>query len=665
MLDLVLVIVAGLAGAVVARMLNQPLILGYILAGVLVGPHTGGTTVDIANVEKLADIGVALLLFSLGLEFSKKDIRSISGLAVYGTLIQVGLTVTCGYFIGQYVGWGLHSSLWFGLAIASSSTAVIMKTLVSRGNMNTLSGKLMMGMSIVQDVTLIPLMILLLQFGKEGEFSWASAAMPIGMAVAFVAVMHIFGAMVAPLLLRWIARWNSRELFSLCIVAIGLGVGGISYWMGLSFAFGAFVAGLVLSDSDYGHSALSELVPVRDIFGLLFFVSIGMLLDVRFLYDHLGMVLFLFAAATFSRGLILSAMSWLFGYRRVIPIAMFFGMLAISEIAFVLIRMGLEEGVISGEVYSLILNTVVVSMVVGPIASGLTTPVYDFIKRHSRLDGKVRNMSLPEDSLSKHIIVVGDNGASRDIGIVLNRLSLPYVIIESNHKVYRQLKHLNLNVIYGDPASETILTGAGISRCRVLLLMMKDEQTRDSIIRHVRHIPSVQIIVQAETIEEMVHLRDKDEVDVIHPDFEAAFEVARQTLLHLGVPAEEIHGYLYRARNELYEAPAGRHKGGRAEDLTRLLNQAQQRLTSAWVQIPQDANLIGKTLSEAQVRTLYGITITGVMRGEEFTPNPPADFRLQEKDFVAVMGHPEQCQKWIQDMKPKNVEENNERPDPK
>lgn len=664
MIDLVLVIVAGLAGAVVARMLNQPLILGYILAGVLVGPHTGGTTVDIANVEKLADIGVALLLFSLGLEFSKKDIRSISGIAVYGTLIQVGLTVTCGYFIGQYLNWSVQSSLWFGLAIASSSTAVIMKTLVSRGNMNTLSGKLMMGMSIVQDVTLIPLMILLLQLGRKEGFSWGTAAVPIAWAVVFVGGMHLFGLYAAPLLLKWIARWNSRELFSLCIVALGLGLGWVSYQMGLSFAFGAFVAGLVLSDSDYGHRALSELVPVRDIFGLLFFVSIGMLLDVRFLYEHLGMVLFLFVSAACSRGLILSGMSWLFGYRRVIPIAMFFGMLAISEIAFVLIRMGLNEGAISEEVYSLILNTVVVSMVVGPIASGLTTPVYDFIKRHSRLDGKIRNMSLPEDSLSKHIIVVGDDGASRDIGIVLNRLSLPYVIIESNHKVYRQLKHLNLNVIYGDPTSETILTGAGISRCRVLLLMMKDEQTRDSIIRHVRHIPSVRIIVQADTIEEMVHLRGKDEVEVIHPDFEAAFEVARQTLLHLGIPAEEIHHYLSLARKELYTEPSVRHKGGQ-EDLARLLRQAQQRLTSAWVQIPQGANLIGKTLSEAQVRTLYGITVTGVMRGEEFTPNPPADFRLQEKDFLAVMGHPEQCQKWIQDMKPKNVEENNERPDPK
>ncbi|MBO4715173.1 MAG: hypothetical protein J5672_03625, partial [Verrucomicrobia bacterium] len=183
--------------------------------------------------------------------------------------------------------------------------------------------------------------------------------------------------------------------------------------------------------------------------------------------------------------------------------------------------------------------------------------------------------------------------------------------------------------------------------------------TRNSIIRHVRHIPSVQIIVQAETIEEMVHLRGKDEVEVIHPDFEAAFEVARQTLLHLGLPAEEIHHYLSIARKELYTAPSGRHKGGQ-EDLTRLLQQAQQRLTSAWVQIPPGANLIGKTLSEAQVRTLYGITVTGVMRGEEFTPNPPADFRLQEKDFLAVMGQPEQCQKWIQDMKPKKQPEAND-----
>lgn len=559
MIDIVLVILAGLAGGVVARMLRQPLILGYILAGVLVGPHTAGATVtDIASVEKLADIGVGLLLFSLGLEFSKKDIRSISGIAIYGTLIQVVLTIGCGFLITHWIGWNVHASLWFGLTIASSSTAVIMKTLISRGNMNTLSGKLMMGMSIIQDMSLIPLMILFIQLGEKGGVTFSSLLTPVAYAVGFVIAMHFFGSWVAPRLLRWIARWNSRELFSLCVVAIGLGVGLASHLLGLSFAFGAFVAGLVLCDSDYGHRALSELVPLRDLFALLFFVSIGMLLDVQYLFQHFWTVLFLFVAGAGSRGLILSTIGWLFGYRRVVPIAMFFGMLAISEIAFVLIRQGLAEGALNKDQYSLILNTVVVSMVIGPVASGLTTPVYDFFKRHIQREGKIKNMSFAPDPLSQHVIVSGDvTNAVQDIGVVLRRLSLPYVIIEPNHKEYRQWKHANLNVIYGDPTSETILNSAGISRCRMLLLLTEDTIQRYTIMRLVQALyPSVQIVAWAETVEEGKQLQDKAQgktpIDIIHPDFEVAFEVARQILLRLGMSAEEVQNYLVDVREELY-----------------------------------------------------------------------------------------------------------------
>ena len=289
MSDIILVIIAGLGGGILARLLKQPLILGYIVAGVVIGPHTTGATVrDVHGVEQLADIGVGLLLFSLGLEFSKKSIRAIAGIAIWGSLLQVLLTIVGGCCIVKYVlGWELTAALWFGLAIASSSTAVIMKTLVSRGNMNTLSGKLMMGMSIIQDMSLIPLMILLMQLGSEEAIVWKNLLIPIANALGFVLVMHVFGTYFAPRILRWVAKWDSRELFSLFIVAIGLGVGVISNELGLSFAFGAFVAGLVLCESDYGHKALSELIPLRDLFALLFFVSIGMLLDIRFLMSSI------------------------------------------------------------------------------------------------------------------------------------------------------------------------------------------------------------------------------------------------------------------------------------------------------------------------------------------------------------------------------------------
>lgn len=651
MTDIVLIILAGLLGGVIARLLHQPLILGYIIAGVLVGPHTGGATViDTQSVEQLADIGVALLLFSLGLEFSKKDIRSIKGIAIYGTLIQVGLTIVCGYLLTRYLGWNNSSSLWFGLSIASSSTAVIMKTLISRGNMNTLSGKLMMGMSIVQDMSLIPLMILLLQLNRQEGVSIIGVGKPIVYAGGFILMMHVFGSKIAPRLLLFIARWNSRELFSLAVVAIGLGVGLVSNSLGLSFAFGAFVAGLVLSDSDYGHKALTELVPLRDIFGLLFFVSIGMLLDVRFLVDHLDDVLFLFVLGAGLRGLILAMTGWFFGYRRVVPIAMFFGMLAISEIAFVLIRTGLQTGSLGEYEYALILNTVVVSMLVGPVASGLTTPFYNFVRKHISHNFKVKNISIVTDPLTDHVIITGDEGAVRSIGVVLRRVSLPYIIIEPNHNVYRQLKHSHLNVIYGDPTRENILASAGISRCRIFLVMSTDTEQRDEVVHRVQTShPSAQIITRVETLEEMRKIRREDWIEVIHPDFEAAFEIAHQVLARLGVSGADIQNYLTAARRELYAEP-DRLKLP-ALDLMDHLDRATHLLAPVWFVVPRNSSFIGKSLGQIRIRYIYNVTIVGVMRKDGFIQNPGRNFFLEERDLLAIIGQPKDCERFVQAMK--------------
>ncbi|NCC58600.1 MAG: portal protein, partial [Synergistales bacterium] len=304
--DLIIVVLAGLLGGFAARKLNQPLILGYILAGIIIGPYTGGITVSgVEEIESLAEIGVALLLFSLGLEFSIRSILPIRAVALGGTGIQIVLTIAIGLGIGSFMGWETIPSLWFSVAVISSSTAVILKTLASRRQLGTLSSRVMLGMSIVQDILVIPLMVLLVNLNSTG-FSAAGILMPVVKVVIFVAVMFYVGARYIPLILKAVASWESRELFLLTVTAIGLGIGYLTYMFELSFAFGAFMAGLVLSESDYGRRALSDLMPVRDIFGLLFFVTIGMLLDPFFLASRFGTILGLFAAATLGKGAVLS-----------------------------------------------------------------------------------------------------------------------------------------------------------------------------------------------------------------------------------------------------------------------------------------------------------------------------------------------------------------------
>ncbi len=302
--DIILLVVVAFGCGLLLQRLGQPLILGYIVAGVILGPHTGGLTVsDIPEIERLAEIGVALLLFGLGLEFSLKDLRPVKKIALIGTPIQMIATIGLGFGIGSFMGWEWRPSLWLGAIISLSSTMVILKTLMNQGRLGTLSSKVMIGMLIVQDLAVIPMMVILPQLNDPavGLPALGLAALK---AAAFIVGMVLLGTRLLPRLMTHIARLGSRELFLLAITAIGLGVGYLTHLAGLSFAFGAFVAGMVLSESDYGHQALSDIIPLRDLFGLLFFASVGMLLDPVFLMDHLTQVIVLVLAVSLGKGLI-------------------------------------------------------------------------------------------------------------------------------------------------------------------------------------------------------------------------------------------------------------------------------------------------------------------------------------------------------------------------
>ena len=268
--DIAIIVVAALLGGLIAQKLKQPLILGYILAGVVVGPYTGGVTVsEIHTIERLAEIGVALLLFALGLEFSLRELRPVRNIALFGTPIQIVLTTAYGFGIGWLLGWEWIPSLWFGALISLSSTMVILKTLENQGMIGTLSSRVMIGVLIIQDLAIVPMLIILPQLStpQAGLPVLALAALK---AAVFLVLMIVIGTRILPRVMKYVADWNSRELFLIATIAMGLGIGYGTWLFGLSFAFGAFVTGMLLSESDYGYQALCDIIPLRDVFSLLF-----------------------------------------------------------------------------------------------------------------------------------------------------------------------------------------------------------------------------------------------------------------------------------------------------------------------------------------------------------------------------------------------------------
>ena len=637
--DIAIIVVAGLFGGLIAQRLRQPLLLGYILAGVMVGPFTAGPTVsDVHDIELLAEIGVALLLFALGLEFSLKELEPVKHVALIGTPLQIILTMAFGYGIGQLFGWDWLTSLWFGGLIALSSTMVILKTLMGQGRLGTLSSRVMIGILIVQDLAVVPLMIILPQLSSP-TFSFSVLGLAALKAAVFLILMFFVGPKLLPRLMAYVAGWNSRELFLLSVTAVGLGIGYVTYLFGLSFAFGAFVAGMVLSESDFGHQALSDIIPLRDMFGLLFFVSVGMLLDPNFLLTNWQAVLMIIVLVSVGKGLILGVLSRIFGYGNIVPIAVGLSMFQIGEFSFVLARVGISTNSIDNNLYSLILTTAIITMVLTPLISGLSGRLYALQKRIKPRD-PLQSVNIPASGLSNHVVIAGGGQIGKYIAQVLSQLQLDFVVIEIDHREVEQAKAENFPVIYGDASHEIVLEAAYVAQARLVLVTTPGIMVTRSVVAQVRQLnPNVDVVARAEGIEPMQALYHQGVYEVVQPEFEAALEMARQALLHLHIPALEIQKYTDTIRHDLY-APIYQRRS-EYHDVAQLQN-ASRLLDFDWTRIEPGSILVEQSIGSANIRQKTGASVVGVLRSSELHPNPATDFKFQAHDLIAVMGSSEQ-----------------------
>lgn len=637
--DIAIIVVAGLFGGLIAQRLKQPLLLGYILAGIVVGPFTVGPTVsDVHEIELLAEIGVALLLFALGLEFSLKELQPVRFVALIGTPIQILLTMAVGYGIGQLLGWDWFASLWFGGLIALSSTMVALKTLMSQGRMGTLSSRVMIGMLIVQDLAVVPLMIILPELNKPGA-GLSVLGVAAVKAIIFLVLMVVVGTRLLPRLVAYVAKWNSRELFLVAITAIGLGIGYATYLFGLSFAFGAFVAGIVLSESDFGHQALSDIIPLRDVFGLLFFVSVGMLIDPNYVFENWQLVLLVVLLVSLGKSVIFGSLSRLFGYGNIVPYAVGLTLFQAGEFSFVLARVGVSTNSIGEELYALTLTVAVLTMLLTPFLSGLALPLYVRRKRRTKRE-PLQTINLQESDLRDHIVIAGGGRVGLYVARVLQQLGFSFVLLELDYRRVEQAKEAEMPIVYGDASQEIVLEAAHLVSARLLLVTTPAIETTRSIVAQARHLnPDVNIVTRAESIEVMQALHEYGVYEVVQPEFEASLEMTRQALLHFDVPPTEIQKFADSIRRKLY-APL--YEGHDSYQTAAQLQYATRLLEVSWVDIPADSVLVGQSIETAGIRTRTGTSIVGILHDGTFIANPERTYRFVEDDIVAAMGSAEQ-----------------------
>jgi monovalent cation:H+ antiporter-2, CPA2 family len=412
--DLTLVLAAAFVGGFVAHRFGQPLIVGYILAGVVVGPFTGGLTVrHVEGIEQLAELGVALLLFSLGLEVSFRELAPVRTVAVAGASLQIVLTIGFGLALAKAFGWTWQPALWFGALISLSSTMVALKTLQAQGRIGTLSSRVMLGMLVVQDLAVVPLMIVLPELSNPAG---GATRVVVATARAFVllGLTVLVATRVVPRLMAIVARFNSRELFLLATTTVALGVGYAAYSFRLSLALGAFIAGLVINESEYAHQALSDVIPLRDLFGMLFFVSVGMLLDPAILWRQAATLSAVIFAVIAGKATIFAGVVGAFGYRRVVPLAVGLTLFQVGEFAFVLARVGVAGGAIGSDLYALVLNTAVATMALTPVVSSATPWIYERV-RGRRSEDRVESINIPDQGLADHVVIAGGGRVGRTI----------------------------------------------------------------------------------------------------------------------------------------------------------------------------------------------------------------------------------------------------------
>ncbi|MCA1847911.1 MAG: cation:proton antiporter, partial [Actinobacteria bacterium] len=436
-----------------------------------------------------------------------------------------------------------------------------------------------------------------------------------------------------------IAGWNSRELFLISVVAIGLGVGYGTYLFGLSFAFGAFVAGMVLSQSDYSHQALADVEPLRDVFAMLFFVSVGMLLDPAFLLENAGVVALVVFLVFALKGLLFAGVVRAFGYGNIVPFAVGLGLFQVGEFSFVIARVGIEADAITQRSYSIMLTTAVVTMALTPFATRLAPWLYGRWRERFPRE-LLRTFNLPERGLRDHVVIAGYGRVGTFVAHLLRRLEQPFVVVDSNPGRTDEAGHAGYPTVFGDAGAEPVLEAAGVRRARLVIITVPDPVGARLVVERVRAInPNVHVVARSSTVEQLEELGRLGVYEAVHPESEAGLELGRQALSHLGVGAGEVQRFADEVRRELY-APITRQDAD--DDLLAQLRRASREIETEWVRLPEGDTVVGKSIGELQIRSSTGASIVAVVRGEEVMPNPGPEVALQAGDLVGVLGTPDQ-----------------------
>lgn len=641
-----LIILFGMATAIayLMRKIRQPTLVGYLLTGMVAGPYGLRLISDTAAVEVMAEVGVALLLFTIGLELSLGKLAKMRQLVLGAGSLQVAATLVVTSAVLLWSGLALRESVFWGFLVAASSTAIVMKMLQERGELDTLHGRAVLGILLFQDLCVVPMMALVPALAAPGAAQALRILLALGKSLAVVGGILLGARYLFPRLLRAIVLTRSRELFVIATIFIAMGTAWGAFRLGLSLALGAFLAGIVLTETEYGHQVMAEILPIRDSFNSLFFISVGMLIDLHFVSHHAGPVALIVAAIVLGKFLAGGASVSALGYPLRMAALVALALAQVGEFSFVLLREGSRVQMIAHDRYQMFLAAAVLTMMVAPALIAAGPRVSHWLGAKGELRRSRLELDRATEKLEDHVIICGYGLSGQRLAHLLRTNDLPYMVVEMNPRAVRAARAKGEPIYFGDVSNPEILRRAGAMHARAIVFAISDSAVLPRAISHARLLnPELHIVARIKRMADARELRQAGATDVIAEELEAWMEIAVRILRLYGMPREAVAEQMAGLREADYEMlrilPI---PGQPLRHLAHLLPQMDLEL---FVILP-GAPLDGVELRSLDLRARTGAAVLAVLRasssGTDVVHNPAAGYRFAAGDQVVLVGSREQ-----------------------
>jgi CPA2 family monovalent cation:H+ antiporter-2 len=644
-----ILIVFGLSIPVVfifSKLKIAPLV-GFLLAGILAGPFGFGLIKATENIEFLAEIGVVLLLFTIGIEFSLRELLKIKRIVLLGGGLQISITATVVAFILLWLGYSPEAAIFMGLIVALSSTAIVLKLLQEKGDIYSTHGRIALGILIFQDIAAV--LIIILAPLLAGETVAGSDLLDLVFrGIGLVLLTLISARYIVPFLLFHVAKTRNNELFLLSIVAIGLSVAWVTSMAGLSLALGAFLAGLIISDSEYAAQALGNVIPFRDMFMSIFFISTGMLLNLDIMITHFPLILAATVLVLFIKLFGNALITFLIGFPLQTMLLVGFSLAQIGEFSLITAKVGFESGIFTGSIYQEFLAVTVLSMVLTPFFTDLG--YYSVVSTHRLSLPKIltynRYMTSQEEGqekkLENHLIIIGYGINGRNVAITANKVSIPYIIVEINPETVRHEKLKGEPIIYGDAAQKAVLEHAGILTSKSIVISAGDVVSTWRIIEMAKRLnPNIHIIARTHFLDKIDSFYSIGADEVISDEFESSIELFSRVLNRYMVPVKEIETMCTELRADHYRmlrSPEIHRKSFSKLDL----DFSDVEIKS--IRVGKHSVAAGKTLGDLDLRKKYGVNVLAISRNHRFMYDLRAETEINPDDILLLISPHEQLE---------------------